>query len=68
MAVKELTDASEDIHRFGIVRMAEDGRITNFEDILENGVIVSCFFLSFLFLTIKVGEPFSSAAGTISQV
>lgn len=27
-----MTDASEDINRFGIVRMAEDGRITNFEE------------------------------------
>lgn len=32
VAVKDLTDASEDIHRFGIVRVAEDGRITNFEE------------------------------------
>ncbi len=32
VAVKDMTDASEDIHRFGIVRMAEDGRITNFEE------------------------------------
>lgn len=32
VAVKDLTDPSEDLHRFGIVRMAEDGRITNFEE------------------------------------
>lgn len=32
VAVKDMTDASEDIHRFGIIRMAEDGRITNFEE------------------------------------
>lgn len=32
VAVKDLTDPSEDLHRFGIIRMAEDGRITNFEE------------------------------------
>ena len=32
VAVKDLTDLSEDLHRFGIIRMAEDGRITNFEE------------------------------------
>lgn len=32
VAVKDMSDASEDIHRFGIVRTDAEGRITNFEE------------------------------------
>ena len=32
VAVKDIDDASEDLHRYGIVRMGEDDRIVNFEE------------------------------------
>ncbi len=32
VAVKDIEAETEDLHRFGVVRMAEDGRIVNFEE------------------------------------
>lgn len=32
VAVKEMPEDTEDIHRFGVIRMDENGRITNFEE------------------------------------
>lgn len=32
VVVKDMTDSEDDLHRFGLVRMAEDNRITSFEE------------------------------------